>query len=198
MKNMLHVQPATELRVPFARWAVAQTPKLRTVGPTVFAVPADLYADMPEDLLIGARVNGHRYVSPKEDAADGTPPPGAELLGVATREGLTSLTEVVVGEAGLEPHISLDMAEQNAATAERESVLGESLAEVSVQDHTLGSASLPTPDNDGPRPDAPLAETDQGAEPAETTVPFTCGRCPREFTTERGRDTHRRQAHPED
>ncbi|RPK58373.1 hypothetical protein EES44_24315 [Streptomyces sp. ADI96-15] len=79
MHEMIHVQPAAEQRQPFAAWAVAQTPKIRTVGPSTFAVPSVLFAEVPEAVLIGSRVDGHRYVSPLED----------ELTGVARAESFT-------------------------------------------------------------------------------------------------------------
>ena len=84
MSEMIEVQPAPVVLRDFARWATAQTPKVRTVSPHAFAVPDDLFVQAPEELLIGALVDGRRYRSPDEDAMVGTPPPGAELLGVAT------------------------------------------------------------------------------------------------------------------
>lgn len=75
--STIRVQPAARLRRDFAVWATAQAPKIRTVAPNTFAVPADLFVDVPEDILIGALVDGHRFVSPTEDAANGTPPPAA-------------------------------------------------------------------------------------------------------------------------
>lgn len=91
MTNVIEIEPSQEQRQAFARWAVAQTPKLHTVGPNTFAVPADLFVQAPEEILIGARVDGRRYVSPDEDAAEGRPAPG-ELLGVATPEGFQERT----------------------------------------------------------------------------------------------------------
>jgi hypothetical protein len=73
---MIEVQPAPALRRAFARWATAQTPKVRTVSPADFAVPAALFVAAPEEVLIGALIDGHRYISPQEDAENGTPPPG--------------------------------------------------------------------------------------------------------------------------
>lgn len=86
----IHIEPAPEQRQAFARWGVAQTPKVRTVGPSTFAVAPGLFVDAPEAILIGALVDGHRYVSPEEDATNGTPAPGSELLGVATAEGFAA------------------------------------------------------------------------------------------------------------
>ncbi|GGQ50164.1 hypothetical protein GCM10010250_22210 [Streptomyces althioticus] len=80
MSQFIRVQPVPAQRVDFARWASAQNPKVRTVSPQAFAVPHRLFTDVPERLLIGALVDGHRYVSPEED----------EMLGVfqPEREGI--------------------------------------------------------------------------------------------------------------
>ncbi|WP_228980132.1 hypothetical protein [Streptomyces sp. DH12] len=118
MTDMIRVEPSQGRRQPFAQWAVSQNPKVDTVGPNAFAVPASLFADAPEDILIGALVDGHRYVSPDEDAVLGRPAPG-ELLGVATPEGLAGETDpderddyppgvtTLVGESGPETVVPL-------------------------------------------------------------------------------------------
>ncbi|MFJ5037948.1 hypothetical protein [Streptomyces parvulus] len=80
--STIRVQPAARLRRDFAVWATAQSPKVRTVAPNTFAVPSEQFTEAPEELLIGALVDGRRFVSPTEDAEQGTPPPG-DLLGVA-------------------------------------------------------------------------------------------------------------------
>ncbi len=67
------------MRVRFARWAVARTPKVRTVGPSTFAVPNRLFTSVPEGIPLGSVVDGHRYVSPDEET---------ELTDVARPEGL--------------------------------------------------------------------------------------------------------------
>ncbi|MFJ3249068.1 hypothetical protein [Streptomyces sp. NPDC086782] len=168
--ELIRVQPAPGLRRDFAVWAVAQNPKVRTVSQAVFAVPAPEFTDMPERLLIGALVDGHRYVSPDE---------AAELPG-----------------AGL---------------PEREGIPGEPLPPVPDEAYRPDSTPLPPPDfapledaptfeagevalvgEDGPETYVPLGDT------AGDTGPFACDRCDRDdFKTARGRDTHRRQAHPE-
>ncbi|MEU2487040.1 hypothetical protein ABZ593_20830 [Streptomyces sp. NPDC012617] len=178
MTDHIHVQPAAEQRVGLARWAVAQTPKVRTVGPSAFSVPHQLFTDVPEPLLIGALIDGHRYVSPVEDAANGQPrllscglcyeengeeahphpdctAGSPELLGVATREGF------------------------------REAIAGEVLPDVPADAYGPDSTPLPAPD-----PADKPSEKPDGV--------FPCSGCDREFTTERGRDTHQRQKHPED
>jgi hypothetical protein len=128
--TMIKVRPAPERRAAFARWATAQTPQVETCSHSEFAVPPDLFTHMPEELLIGSLVDGHRYRSPEEDADQ-------ELLGVATPEAFS--------ETG--------------------------------------------PGSDfAPLEDAPSDDADDA---------YACDRCPRTFATERGRNTHRRQAHPE-
>ncbi|WP_381792986.1 hypothetical protein [Streptomyces niveus] len=150
-KDFIRVEPARDRRQTFADWAVAQTPKLRTVGQNAFAVPLALFPEAPEDVLIGALVDGHRYVSPAED--------GTELLGVAAPEVLVT---------GLP---------------------GEPLPKV--------------PEEAGGPDSAPLDESPAGdrnhpsSEVAAADAPFTCEVCDRDFTSTRGRDTHRRQAHSE-
>lgn len=65
------IQPAADLRQAFAQWATSHTPKVRTVSPVVFAVPAHLFTAAPEHLLLGALVDGHPYVPvPPEDEAE--------------------------------------------------------------------------------------------------------------------------------
>jgi hypothetical protein len=155
--DFIQIRPTAEQRVPFARWAVAQTPKVRTAGTSTFAVPAGLFADMPEELLIGAIVDGHRYVSPDEDQAQEQ---GDDLLGVATAAGFSE---------------------------EREAVPGEPLPDVPEEAYEPDSVALAA---EGPETYVPLAGQPDGV--------FQCPGCGKEFTTERGRDTHRRQKHPED
>lgn len=141
MTDLIRIQPATARRRAFARWATAQELKVRTVGINTFAVPAPLFVEAPEDVLVGALIDGHRYVSPEEDAREGRAAPG-ELLGVATPEGFS--------QTGTGPHT-------------------------------------------GAVPDEEIPD-----EAPDETGMFGCDLCPREFITERGRDSHRRQVHPED
>lgn len=183
MTDIIRIQPTREQRVPFARWAVAQTPKVRTVSVHAFGVPADLFAGMPEDILVGALVDGRRYVSPDEDAANGTPPPGDELLGVATPDGFA-----LVGDAGPETVVPLPAAPlEGALLDERTAVPGEPLPELPESAYGPDSVPLPPPE---------LSDSSDSSEEVPEGV-FPCGACDREFTTERGRDTHHRQKHPE-
>lgn len=122
--NTIIVEPARTRRVPFARWAVAQDPKVRTASATSFAVPAHLFTHMPEELLIDSRVDGHDYVSVQLDA---------------------SFQEA---QAPAEP------------------------------------------------PEAAPAD-DTGSDNGGEANSYACPRCPRTFTTKRGRDTHARAVHDE-
>lgn len=78
MSDVIRVWPAPELRQTFAQWAVAQAPPLRTVSAHEFGVPAELYAEMPEELLVGALVDDQDYVP-----AVAEPAPAAEIMGEA-------------------------------------------------------------------------------------------------------------------
>ncbi|NGO66801.1 C2H2-type zinc finger protein [Streptomyces boncukensis] len=157
MSDLIRVEPARERRVEFAAWAVAQDPKIRTVAAHAFAVPAALFTEAPEELLIGALVDGRPYVSPDADE-DQEPQDDvrAELLGVATPEGLTA-----------------PVAEERTADP------GEPLPEVNPAAYGPDSVSLDAPDT---------ASDDQPER-------FPCDLCDRTFSTERGRDTHRRRVH---
>lgn len=160
MTDMIEIQPTQAQRRAFASWAVAQVPKIRTSGSNTFAVPAALFTEAPEEILIGSVVDGHRYVSPDGDGAavDPTADGGRELVGVASPDGF------------------------------REAMPGEPLPE--VPDEAYGPDSTPLPDasDDSDSSDS-AAESPEGV--------FPCSGCHREFTTARGRDSHRRQAHPE-
>jgi hypothetical protein len=171
--NMITVRPERSRLVAFARWATAQTPKIATVGLGEFGVPARLFVLAPEEVLVGALVDGHRYVSPSEDAANGLPEPGhqepagAELLGVATPDALTPPAE--------------------------EYELAGFLAGSDAPRGFLPPA--PEGLDYAPLEDAPTSE-DQDDVPAPDL--YGCPLCPRHFETVRGRDTHHRQAHRED
>ena len=51
MSDFIHIEPAHEKRRDFARWALAQTPKLQTSSSTGTDVPIDIYPDVPPELL---------------------------------------------------------------------------------------------------------------------------------------------------
>ncbi|MER7135393.1 hypothetical protein ABT358_02470 [Streptomyces sp. NPDC000341] len=191
MSDVITIQPTRELLVPFARWAVAQSPRVRTDSVNSFAVPAHLFAGMPEDILVGSLVDGHRYVSPAEDARTGTPAPG-ELLGVSRRvagEARLLACGLCYEEDGEEVHPHPACSLSAPQTGEREAVPGDVLPEAPASGNDPDSAPL-----------APWGDEDDGAadgEPPAESAPFVCDLCPRDYPTARGRDTHRRQKHPE-
>jgi hypothetical protein len=168
--STIRVQPAARRRKEFALWAIAQSPKVRTVAPNTFAVPGDLFTDIPEEVLIGALVDGHRFVSPSEDAVTGTPAPAAEEWAppvlpereAVPGEPLPELPETAYGPdaVALPPP---DFAPLEDAPAD-----GEGDEE--------GSDSSDSADEDGAQP---------------------CSDCGRPFSTPRGLATHRRQKHAE-
>ncbi|WP_331756216.1 hypothetical protein OHA04_45735 (plasmid) [Streptomyces sp. NBC_01590] len=176
MNDMIRIQPTRGRRTDFARWAVAQRPKVDTVSLHEFGVPARLFVDMPEDILIGALVDGSRYVSPVEDAALGNPGPGAGGQAVPT-------VATVVGESGPETIIPLTRPDRSHQLAEQSGL--EQLLGTAVPEPSSGAA---TPDSD--RSDSTSNRADGGGE-------NSCDVCHRTFTTPRGRDAHRRQVHPE-
>ncbi|MFF5655207.1 hypothetical protein [[Kitasatospora] papulosa] len=155
MLTTIRVRPAAGARRAFARWAIEQTPKVRTASHAEFAVPADLFTHMPEDLLVGSMVDGHRYRSPAEDADQ------------QERTGVPGVPLPVVPSGAYPP------------------------------------GSVPLDEHPGDGDDDQAADT----EPATAVPPvdeqhdaaqFACDICPRTFDTERGRNTHRRQAHTEE
>jgi hypothetical protein len=171
--NRIRIQPTRAQRRAFAVWAVAQTPKLRTVGTDAFAVPAHLFATAPEDILIGALVDGHRYVSPDEDAALGRPAPGAgEQLGDRH------------GEAGPEAVIP------RQRHAEFEAAPGDVLPEAPAPADGPEAVPHEPAEVEDPHTPAGPPSRDRGG-------PQVCPDCSRHFTTARGLDSHRRQIHPE-
>lgn len=164
---MIKVQPARELRVAFARWAVAQDPKVRTRSTTEFAVPPHLFTHLPEELLTGAIVDGHAYVSPTEDE---TP----EWHTAVPGEPLPPVPESAYPPDAVQlPEPERQLAATTPATVEAAMTAVLVATEVAAG----GDSSTPADQPEGP--------------------PYACGLCPREFTTARGRDTHCRQAHRE-
>lgn len=62
MRTVIRIRPAARRRRDFAAWAVVQTPKVRTCSEAEFAVPAHLVPQLPEELLVGALVEGQPYM----------------------------------------------------------------------------------------------------------------------------------------
>ncbi|MFJ5814964.1 hypothetical protein [Streptomyces sp. NPDC093108] len=159
--NVIHVQPTPEQRRAFARWAVAQRPKIRTSSTTTFAVPPHLFTEAPENILVGALVDGHRYISPAEDSALGRPAPGTDAR---------------------DDERPADVAESDGA---RVAAPGDVLPELPAEPD-----SIPLPDT------SEDSDSSDSADDVEEAA-FLCADCDRTFTSERGRDAHRRQKHPE-
>lgn len=172
--NMITVQPAPESRVEFARWAVAQTPKIRTCSPNAFAVPPHLFTDVPEELLIDSLVDGHRYRSPLEDEA--LAEASQWIIGIPG-EPLPPVPETAYGPDA----VPLPEPERQLAATTPETVEAAMTAVQVAMDVAHANKEQPA-----------------GAAPSdgEDATPV-CDVCDRPFTTQRGRDTHRRQAHPE-
>jgi hypothetical protein len=223
--ELITVQPAARTRVAFARWAVAQEPKVRTVSAQAFGVPPRLFTDMPEDLLRGSLVDGRPYVSPldHEEASEPAGPGAPELLGVATPDGLREaapgqpLPEVpaeAYGPAGSLEFAPLEDAPATYEEGELHAVLiGEDGPETVVPlGDTSGDTAGDTPtrgeDTDGDNPAVTSGDTpedtgdndgDTGgdSDSSDSGRPYACGDCPRSFKSQRGRDSHRRQVHGE-
>ncbi|MEV5677062.1 hypothetical protein [Streptomyces sp. NPDC052179] len=191
-KSMIEVQPTPEQRRAFATYAVRQKPKWRTASPTSFAVPADLFVDLPEELLIGSLVDGRRYVSPDEDAALGEPAPGAPVTPQEPRLLACGLCYEEDGEE-VHPHpecsVVTGVGPELVGVATEygflEAVPGDPLPEVSAEAYAADSVALPPP-----------VPTEAAPSLASEGV-FACAACDREFTTERGRDAHQRMKHAE-
>lgn len=60
MTQLIHVEPAPELRARFARWGLDMFDHLATTS-TGFSVPVDAYPSIPKALLEGAYVDGYLY-----------------------------------------------------------------------------------------------------------------------------------------
>ncbi|MGF0163063.1 hypothetical protein ACQRET_03335 [Streptomyces koyangensis] len=193
MNPLITVQPRPEQRRPFARWAVAQVPKVRTVGPSSFGVPPHLYTDMPEALLRGALVDGHPYRSPADYEATEPAPAGApELLGVATPDGLRDAVLVPPlpeAPATFEEGELKALHDAGDNTGDTEDGEGDSQGDTAEAAPAVEAVN--SRDTSGDTGDA-SGDTEAG-DPAK---PYVCGDgCPRSFTTARGRARHRRTAH---
>lgn len=69
MTYLVLVEPAHGQRRDFARWCLAQDPQIQTASHTGFEVPSDLFVNMPEALLVGARIDGQPYRHVVEDSS---------------------------------------------------------------------------------------------------------------------------------
>lgn len=55
------VEPAADQLSGMAIWLLERDPGIRTASPSSFHVPAELFKDVPEALLVGALIDGHLY-----------------------------------------------------------------------------------------------------------------------------------------
>lgn len=167
--DMIRVEPSPERRRCFAGWAVAQSPKLRTVDYNAFAVPASLFMQAPEEILIGATVDGRPYVPVQDDEE----PAGGDDSGfreAVPGEPLPPLPESAYGPDA----VPLEFAPlEDAPTGDDEGAARDSRDQV---------------------PEVPTAPDSDSSDPGDA---FLCDLCARPFATARGRDTHRRQIHPD-
>ncbi|WP_413808124.1 C2H2-type zinc finger protein [Streptomyces sp. OE57] len=217
MNELIRIQPARHLRVAFARWAVAQRPKVGTVSESAFGVPPRLFTDMPEDLLRGSVVDGHPYVPVDDEPSTPAPVGAPELLGVATVDGLRDaapgqpLPEVPPAEYGpdsvpLPPPDFAPLEDAPTYEAGELLVIGEASPETVVPLGDTGEDGLAQGEvTDGVTPGVTSEDTrgdsgDTGGESDSSdspTKPFPCPHCPRSFDSSRGLEVHLRRAHPE-
>ncbi|MEH0579120.1 MULTISPECIES: hypothetical protein [Streptomyces] len=171
---MIRVQPVRELRVDFARWAVAQTPKVRTCSTTEFEVPPALFTNVPERLLIGSIVDGHPYVSALDDEV-----PAEELdwLAAIPGEPLPPVSDSTYPPDAIQmPEPERQLAATSPATVEAAMMAVLVAVDTAAANRDQAAGIAPS--------------EGEGATPA-------CDACARPFKTQRGLETHRRQAHPE-
>lgn len=177
--NMIRVTPQSWRRQRFAKWGVGQDPKVYTVSQDTFELTPDQFTRAPEEILIGALVDGHRYVSPHDEQR---PPeaPVTEEREAVPGEILPELPESAYGP-DVVPLTPPDFAPLDDAPA------GDEDSDSSDPDteRTPGGSALPEP------------EPGEASAPAEEFSINPCPGCEREFTTGRGRDTHYRMVHAE-
>lgn len=80
------IEPADDQRAAFARWCLAQTPKIQTATASGSVVSAELFKQVPEPILVGAYVDGrlYRHVAEQREPVQSEPVPGEPQEG-ATR-----------------------------------------------------------------------------------------------------------------
>lgn len=183
--DMIRVEPSPERRRCFAGWAVAQSPKLRTVDYNAFAVPASLFTQAPEEILIGATVDGRPYV-PVQDEQEPAGEPYSELREAVPGEPLPPLPESAYGPDST-PLEFAPLEDAPPGDDEARDQRDQETQEPTTADGTY-TVLLAAPDSDS---------SDSGDEDQAQGDEFPCDLCDRSFTTSRGRDTHRRQIHPD-
>lgn len=185
--EIIRVEPALDRRECFARWAVAQTPKVRTADHNAFAVPAALFPEAPEGVLIGALVDGRPYV-PVQDDEEAPARDDQGFYEAVPGQPLPPVPESAYGPDA----VPLDFAPLDDAPpsdddeAERDSRDPDS-EEPARPDGTYTVLLAAADSDSSDRSDEDQAQGDD----------FPCDLCDRAFATSRGRDTHRRQIHPD-
>lgn len=74
------VEPAPDRARAFARWCLAQSPRIETANASGSEVPSNLFTNMPEELLVGAHIDGRLY----RHVAEPEPEPEAEAAPAKT------------------------------------------------------------------------------------------------------------------
>jgi hypothetical protein len=172
MSDIIRVQPASCRIQAFAVWAIEQTPKIRTVGHDTFGVPADLFGEAPEEILIGALVDGSRYISPDEAQEQ---PPALPFREAVPGGWLPDVPEAAYGPDAV-PLAAPDFAPLEDAPA----------AAAEDEDEGEGSDSS----------DSPAAtEAAEAADESSAESARACEDCGRPYATERGLARHRRRVH---
>lgn len=201
MNGFIGVQPAASRRRAFARWAVAQHPKIGTVGPNTFAVPPHLFAAVPEGVLLGALVDGQPYVprgrvpratrqmkQAKQVKAAPAAKPRVQASPRLPKRPVADLsTPATATPAAAEP--------QDTTLPEQEAEPGQPPPPVPATAYPSGAVPLGTGRQ---KQEETAAEISDSAHEDEQTPPFRCEDCERVFTTEHGRNIHRRRKHAEE
>jgi len=69
MSYKVLIEPADDQRAAFARWCLAQTPRIETASHAGSEVDSELFKQVPEALLVGAHIDGrlYRHVTPEAE-----------------------------------------------------------------------------------------------------------------------------------
>lgn len=73
MTETVEIQPATAQRRAFAQWARSQNPRIETASATTSRVPVALFTSIPEEILVGSKIDGTPYRSVIEGLAPDGP-----------------------------------------------------------------------------------------------------------------------------
>lgn len=68
MSYMVLIEPSDENRQAFAKWCLAQTPRIETASHAGSEVDSELFKQVPEALLVGAHIDGRLYRHVAEEA----------------------------------------------------------------------------------------------------------------------------------